>query len=141
MMTTQRRAWNKSMEMVALEPDFITRLQGVSTWRVYLSGDIGARAPEQLERLLNEHSVPCGSDLYIHSGGGSAASGMALGRVIRNFGLTTHVGRQGKQTTYLQETDDGFCMSAAALAFLGGIWRYVDGKSQYGVHQFAGLAT
>jgi len=129
------------MEMVALEPDFITRLQGVSTWKVYLSGEIDTRAPEQLERLVNEQSVPWGSDLYIHSGGGSAASGMALGRVIRKYGLATHVGRQGKKTTYLQETDDGFCMSAAALAFLGGIWRYVDSKSRYGVHQFTGLAT
>lgn len=129
------------MEMVALEPDFITRLQGASTWRVYLSGEIDGRAPEQLERLVNEHSVPWGSNLYIHSGGGGAVSGMALGRVIRKYGLTTHVGRQGKQTTYLQETDDGFCMSAAALAFLGGIWRYVDGESRYGVHQFTGLAS
>ena len=129
------------MEMVALEPDFITRLQGASTWRVYLSGEIDGSAPEQLERLVNEHSVPWGSDLYIHSGGGSAASGMALGRVIRKYGLTTHVGRQGRQTTYLQETDDGYCMSAAALAFLGGVWRYVDGKSRYGVHQFTGLAS
>ena len=108
---------------------------------MYLSGEIDGRAPEELERLVNERSVPCGSSLYIHSGGGSAASGMALGRVIRKFGLTTHVGRQGKQTTYLQETDAGFCMSAAALAFLGGLWRYVDGECRYGVHQFTGLAS
>ena len=32
-------------------------------------------------------------------------------------------------------------MSAAALAFMGGIWRYVDDGSQYGVHQFTGLTS
>jgi len=55
----------------------------------------------------------------------SLIGGMNLGRVIRAHGLITHVGQKGPMADGFQHTVEGHCMSAAALASLGGEFRYV----------------
>lgn len=124
------------MEFEALPPDLVTLLKGGWAWDIFASGDVDLQAGENLERLLAEQHIPDGSALHIHSPGGSLIGGLNLGRVIRAHGLITHVGRKGPRNNNIQNTLDGHCMSAAALAFLGGEFRFVSEKSRYGVHRF-----
>jgi hypothetical protein len=124
------------MVFEALPPDFGTLLRGGSSWDVFGTGEIDTHAAESLERLLIQKSIPRGSDIYLHSSGGSLIGGMSLGRVIRAHGLNTHVARKGILHDGFQHTDVGCCMSAAALAFLGGEFRFIGTGSRYGVHRF-----
>jgi hypothetical protein len=62
---------------------------------------------------------------------------MSLGRVAREHILTTHVGQKGELKGEFQCIEDGICMSACAMAFLGGEYRYVSDQSEYGIHRFA----
>jgi hypothetical protein len=110
----------------------------MSKWMLFGTGAIDPNAGERLAAFLAANNIPAfGSDLFLHSGGGSLSGGMALGRVIREHRLTTHVGQVGEINDELQTIESGMCMSACAIAFLGGEYRYVDRSSQYGVHRFA----
>jgi hypothetical protein len=124
------------MEFEVVPPDMATLLRGGSSWDIFATGGVDLNAGDTLERLLTEKRIPNGSELHIHSGGGSLIGGMNLGRVIRARGLITHVGQKGPMEHGFQCRVDGHCMSAAALAFLGGEFRYVSDASRYGVHRF-----
>jgi hypothetical protein len=125
------------MYFEALPPDMVTILRGGWGWDIFATGEVDLKDGETLELLLAEQRIPDGSELYIDSTGGSLIGGMNLGRVIRAHGLITHVGKKGTRERDFQNTLEGECMSAAALAFLGGEFRFVSGKSKYGVHRFA----
>ncbi|MDB5600974.1 MAG: periplasmic protein-like protein, partial [Xanthobacteraceae bacterium] len=73
---------------------------------------------------------------YLHTDGGSLIGGMDLGRVLRDHGLQTFVGRKGQRNEHFTESVAGHCMSAAAIAFLGGEFRFVGEKNKFGVHRF-----
>jgi hypothetical protein len=124
------------MEFEATPPDFVTLVKGGSSWDIFATGEVNLRDGEKLEQLLAEKSIPDGSELHVHSGGGSLVGGLNLGRVIRSHGLIAHVATKGKLKNGIQFTDPGHCMSAAALAFLGGEFRFVSENSKYGVHRF-----
>jgi hypothetical protein len=124
------------MEFEATPPDHATLLRGGSSWDIFATGEVDLYAGDNLERLLAEKSIPDGSDLHLSSGGGSLVGGMNLGRVIRSHNLITHVAKKGPFEDGFQLTEDGHCMSAAALAFLGGEFRFVRETSKYGVHRF-----
>jgi hypothetical protein len=124
------------MDFLGVPPDWMRLLLGGTSWQVFASGNVNLHDHEKLEQFLQENNVPYGSEIWIHSGGGSLIGGMNLGKVIRDHGMIAHVGRQGKFKDGFQETLDGYCMSAAALAFLGGDFRFVGERSQYGVHRF-----
>jgi hypothetical protein len=117
-------------------PDLVTKLTGTSRWRIFASGEIDASAGERFSAFLAENNIPFGSDLYLHSHGGSLVGGMSLGRVIREYILTTHVGQKGALEGEFQHIEGGICMSACAMAFLGGEYRFVNGESEYGIHRF-----
>ena len=118
-----------------LPPDMVTKLRGGWGWDIYATGEVELHDGETLESLLAD--TPSASELFIDSSGGSLVGGMNLGRVIRAHGLITNVGKKGSREGGFQRTLEGECMSAAALAFLGGEFRYVSDKSKYGVHRFA----
>jgi hypothetical protein len=117
-------------------PGLIHRIRGTSAWTIFASGEIDANAGERFATFLATNNIPFGSDLYFHSHGGSLVGGMSLGRVIREYILTTNVGKKGKVENEFQHIEDGVCASACAIAFLGGDYRFVSGNSQYGVHRF-----
>jgi hypothetical protein len=80
------------------------------------------------------------------------AAGLELGRIIRSWGLTTHIGRTDRIfdsydascNTWFDEVFTGTCASSCAYAFLGGEVRFVDSPyypaegSLLGFHQFFG---
>jgi hypothetical protein len=124
------------MDFEAVPPDMATFLRGGSSWDIFATGEFDLKAGDTLERLLADKRIPDGSELHIRSAGGSLIGGMNLGRVIRAHGLIAHVGQKGPMEDGFQHTVEGHCMSAAALAFLGGESRYVSPNSRYGVHRF-----
>jgi ATP-dependent protease ClpP protease subunit len=124
------------MEFEATPPDFATLLRDGYGWDIFATGEIDLQAGENLERLLAQKSIPNGSQMHIHSPGGSLVGGMNLGRVIRSHNLNTDIAKKGKFENGFQHTEDGYCMSAAALAFLGGEFRFARATSKFGVHRF-----
>jgi hypothetical protein len=124
------------MEFYGDPPGLLGMMMADIGWRIFGEGEIELDSGEKLQRFLAENNVPLCSRLSLHSGGGSLIGGMNLGRVIRDHRLHVMVGRRGRRTEYYTETEPGYCMSAAALAFLGGEFRWVGEKNQFGVHRF-----
>jgi hypothetical protein len=111
-------------------------LMGDNRWTIFGEGPIESDTGDQFQNFLLLNQVPVASRVYLHSDGGSLVGGMDLGRVLRGHRLQTFVGRKGERSKYFIESIDGHCMSAAAIAFLGGEFRYVGEKNQFGVHRF-----
>jgi hypothetical protein len=104
-------------------------------WTIYLDGTIDSSAPERLEKLLIENSIGHGY-VYLNSPGGDLAAGIRLGRLFRNHGFLTQIGRfDGVEIT------PGQCLSACPFAFVGGYFRYLDINSTLGVHRFTTETT
>ena len=72
------------MQFAAFAPDRPTNAaMGVHAWRIYASGPIDEDADKRLEEVIQNNKIPHGSDIYLHSGGGSLVGGMKLGNVPR----------------------------------------------------------
>jgi hypothetical protein len=70
-----------------------------------------------------------------NSPGGSLAGGIRLGELIRSMKLDTEVGSTEPDAYGHWKRAPGYCASACAFAFLGGLTRHVSG-GELGVHQF-----
>lgn len=121
-----------------------------SSW-IAATGKIGPETPERFRAFLaSEQYVP--GQIVLHSPGGNLAAGMELGRMIRQAGLTAHIGTTERVfegynapcDTWWDEVKAGVCASSCAYAFLGGRERFVDSPyyptspSLLGFHQFYG---
>lgn len=108
-----------------------------------IEGAIEPGASDRLRAYLgNGHE---GYRLSLNSPGGSLIEGMLLGEIIREHEFHTEVGsivvRRDPSTGYdMPEEMPGFCASACALAFLGGVKRDEGSATRLGFHQFS-LAT
>lgn len=71
-------------------------------------------------------------EVWLHSDGGDLEGGLALGRRFRSLGLSTVVA-----TSAVGTPAAGRCVSACALAFLGGNERTLALGSTYGVHRLS----
>ena len=73
--------------------------------------------------------------------GGDLKSGLEIGRIIRERGLSTEIGKivrsRGDIVEYDGVTAGADCLSACAYAFLGGEVRVVPGGNRLGFHRFA----
>lgn len=108
---------------------------------VVAQGVITGETPDRFREFLA--TDPFDGYRYVvalDSPGGSLMGGMELGQLIREEGLNTVVERYQRNP----ETDEweysaapGQCMSACALAFLGGERRSLDPDSELGFHQFS----
>ena len=82
-----------------------------------------------------------GATLVLDSEGGSVLSAMALGRAIRNFDMTTTVGRTNllPRTATVEQratiSPKASCKSMCAFILLAGSRRYVPSEARVLVHQ------
>jgi hypothetical protein len=113
-------------------------------WSIYASGVIDTGAPLRLASLLAANEIPDESQIFLNSPGGNLLAGIELGRLIRKHRLQTLVGAQGKEIIWRPangiggkrfEPEPGLCLSACALSFLGGSFRFMS-HGAYGVHRF-----
>jgi hypothetical protein len=113
-----------------------------NAWTIFADGAIDQTSAMRLIEVIKKNSIPRNSMIYLNSPGGDLAGGMGLGRTIREYGLFTQVAKRGPMET----TGDfrsykvlpGGCFSACTLAYIGGVFRWMDSKSVYGVHRFYG---
>jgi hypothetical protein len=90
---------------------------------ILATGPFVAGDANRLRDLLRR--TPGAEVVMFQSPGGNAMEGMAVGRVIRQAGLATHLVRGIE------------CASACTYAFLGGRVRTADPGARYGVHMFS----
>jgi hypothetical protein len=79
-----------------------------------------------LRRLLERKRAAGGyAEIRLWSGGGNLMEGVELGRVLRQYQATVHVVRGTS------------CVSACTVAFMGGLFRFVDPGGSYEVHAYS----
>lgn len=121
------------LRITVWEPGLGSAALDINAYTIQLEGTIDAAAPVRLQahlqRLKNKTIV-----FYFNSPGGNLIAGMEIGRMVRETGIAASIGRyQGEEVS----SEPGSCYSACALSFLGGIYRYIDRHSKYGVHRFS----
>jgi hypothetical protein len=99
-------------------------------WVLYLDGVIEPGADRRLMEFVAGQRI-ARADVYFNSPGGSLLAGMAIGRVLRERGFDTHVGRR---TADARRPADGVCYSACPFAYAGGVQRSLRNGSLLGVH-------
>jgi hypothetical protein len=123
------------------EPDTFNKIyRDKKTVIIVLDGDIDQEAPTRLAQILanpRNHFA----DVYLNSPGGYIFAGIEIGNLLRRYGANTHVGlmsinKDGDNGLDFAKHTPGYCYSACAIAFLGGVYRFVDKDSRFGVHQF-----
>ncbi len=105
---------------------------------VFASGMITADTPRRFEIFAGKHDIE-GATIVLDSDGGSVRGALALGRLIRQFGLSTTVGRRsGRGSTGAARglsVSPASCESMCAFVMLGGVHRDVPPDSRVLVHQ------
>jgi hypothetical protein len=128
--------------------------------QVYASGDITSDTAEKFKTFVRSKNLIPGATVILDSAGGSLLGGMRLGDAIRDARFNTDIGTRGPPQSVSIGEDakvamramgwdlnppkklPGACFSACALAYLGGVHRYLSSGSTYGVHRFtAGTPT
>lgn len=123
-------------------PDSMKVLNNNFSWDLILNGEIDNDAPARVAAALSQVGSD-GVDVYLNSPGGSLFAGLKIGRMIRKAGGNTHIGVLVPDNDHMPikgswlRAIPGGCYSACSLAFLGGVYRFSDGKSEYGVHRFS----
>lgn len=97
--------------------------------QVYLYGRIDADAPRRFEKLIKTGRIAPGSDVYLDAPEGDADAGMALGRLIRQGGMATHLSAPRKTFPHAGASRTAVCVDACAYAFFGGLYRWAPSGS------------
>lgn len=100
-------------------------------WAIYLDGHIDAGAPARVAGVVALARIERAA-VYFNSPGGSLVAAMDLGRLLREHGFDTSVGRR---TADASRPDAGVCYSACPFAYAGGVRRSLAGGSVLGVHR------
>ena len=101
--------------------------------QILAGGVITPETPEAFVRFVADRAGPAAPLVVLNSDGGDLEGGLALGRAIRDGGYSTDIGEMDRSG----ERAAGRCVSACALAFLGGSQRTVSEGSYLGVHQLS----
>jgi hypothetical protein len=100
---------------------------------IVAEGEITADTPRVFKAFLNSNPFDgFNFEIHFNSPGGNLVGGMRLGAMIRELGLKADVAAYDEDSS-----GPGMCMSACALAFLGGEPRTLTGGSRLGFHQFS----
>ncbi|MGC9417476.1 MAG: hypothetical protein ACP5EN_00755 [Rhodovulum sp.] len=119
---------------------------GAQTTVIVASGEITSETPQKFQEFLNKGLLD-GFQVYIdlNSPGGNLMGGMIFGNMIREQGLTTRVAsyseRQKGKEYWHPSPAPGICLSACALAYLGGKDRKLENGSILGFHQFSSAGS
>jgi len=76
----------------------------------------------KLQKMLSKNTY---YEIWLNSGGGDLMEGVKLGRILASKKATVRV------------PDGANCISACTVAFLGGLFRYVDTNATYQVHSYS----
>lgn len=100
---------------------------------IVADGEITGDTPRVFQRFLDTDPFDgFNFEIHLNSPGGNLIAGMTLGNMIRELGLKSDV------IAYNGEIDmPGGCMSACALAYIGGSSRSIGEGSRLGFHQFS----
>jgi len=102
---------------------------------IAIDGQIPTEAGDYLQDFVKRHQFQgIHLDISFNSPGGSLVGAIRLGRVIRDLGMSTSIGKTVSDGRWYG-LEKGACYSACAYAFLGGVSRSVE-SGEYGVHQF-----
>jgi hypothetical protein len=100
-----------------------------------LAFDAHIYQPTPQEFLSSLQDVPAGTTILLSGYGKDIFSGVKLGEIIRSKQLKTKVGRLGaanlERTGFYKRA--GVCLSACAMAFMGGVDREFDSEDQLGL--------
>jgi len=91
-------------------------------------GTIDSGAAARFAEFLKTHDRQI-TELHLHSPGGSVTDALAISRLIRQAGISTHV------------PDNAYCASACPLVLSGGLYRTAGKHAFIGVHQAYALPT
>src|ERR1700680_685406 len=98
---------------------------------IQATGEIVASTPNDFERFIAQDKyIP--RIIRLHSPGGSLIAGIELGQLFRTRGFDTEVGSDlwdpnGEPKNWrVSVRKPGYCVSACAYAFLGGVERTLD---------------
>jgi hypothetical protein len=120
---------------------------------IFAEGDFVADTADKFEQFLKDNPP---NDVHaivvLNSPGGLVSAGLALGRSIRKHGFWTQVGAAlpynmgvspsvpKRLVPFLRKPAappfPGSCISSCSIAYLGGVYRFMDYGSEYGVHRF-----
>lgn len=99
---------------------------------IYVDGEITPALPRELVATLERNRVERAT-IYINSVGGDLQAGMELGEIIRKLSLNTAIGKRGSAYGM---ASPGSCQSACLMTFAGGVYRFAEPKTYFGVHRF-----
>lgn len=83
------------------------------------------------------------AEVWLFSGGGNLAEGVRVGRLLRQARTTVrvpNVERVRGAVPWPQPDGEVYCVSACTVAFMGGLFRYLDPDATYQVHSASGVA-
>lgn len=112
---------------------------------IFANGEFTPETPAAFKAFLKRSAdqVTPETTIYMNSLGGDLASGMEVGKMIRQAKLNTAVAKNTRNADEANTIDldafsrvyPGYCVSACSLAFLGGVKREVRPGSIFAVHQ------
>jgi hypothetical protein len=82
-------------------------------------------------------------EVWLFSGGGDLDEGIKVGRLLRRHGVTVrvpNVARVRSVMAWPKPNMQVFCVSSCTVAFMGGLFRYLDPDATYQVHSASGVS-
>jgi ATP-dependent protease ClpP protease subunit len=119
------------LSIEGIPPEAPVSSAATGEWILYLDGEIDSTAAARLAAFTAEHGIRRAA-VYFNSPGGSLVAAMAIGRLLREHGYRTNV---GKRTTDPRKPASGVCYSACPFAFAGGLRRSLEPGAFIGVHR------
>lgn len=106
--------------------------------RVFVQGEIDATTPDEVKSLITRHRLDKRRVIvYLDSHGGNLLAGIAIGKLIRDAGMSTAVGKRRADGTPKGSVSAGVCLSSCVYALMGGQFRYASKDDVIGVHRFS----